>query len=304
MRTVSSAALVILLILGAGYGQEINLDQNPGFKVIFIKLEDQLVFHSENIEELTFISPIRDSYSNIDDENRIVLPDIRYRSIRIPLRDGMVDLNELSGGSPGTFYVSWGRNDDLIETPQPLHERENTLQIVIRSDDSFHGYLMELINTPFIYMPRMSSNGRNQVENRIGSDCFSFVTYGLRRIGRRIPYTNPISLTGYLSPWYPNALYPAGRDQGPQPFLDRYGNPVAITASDIERGIIVSFLVQISVLYEDRGILSILDSEDLLLQSWFDGPHITTFRESGFHGNPVRLFSADSPDASHISKLH
>lgn len=45
--------------------------------------------------------------------------------------------------------------------------------------------------------------------------------------------------------------------------------------------------VQVSVFYRDCGVIGYLDPDDLVIQSWFDGPLICTIRENGFHPRPL-----------------
>lgn len=186
----------------------------------------------------------------------------------------------------GTFYLSADtslRPGDTLRYQEPPHLMLNeTLQISIRPDDSYTGYMFELINTPFIMAPRNTPGGAHQSDERLGTDCAGLAVYGRRRMG------DDTAL--YLGP------------RGIIPMLERITRDeyrleggVFVTeggesAPAPGRGELLHFGEQVSIFLEDRGTQGILDGEDLILQSWFQGPHVCPVDSCGFTGNPVVLY--------------
>ena len=66
------------------------------------------------------------------------------------------------------------------ELPSP--KPENTLEIVVRRDDTYVGYATELIGVPFVFWPKEVVGG-HQTDLRMGADCAATVIYGKRRMG-------------------------------------------------------------------------------------------------------------------------
>jgi len=126
----------------------------------------------------------------------------------------------------------------------------DTLQIVYREDDSYLGYLSELMRSPFVMYPKLLEEG-HQTDLLIGSDCAEFVIYGRRRLGYDIPYCGPELIYDYLSP-----------QEVPMP------------------GDILHYGSQVSVFYEDRGVIGAVDDEDIVLQSYDYRPYFTTIRDN------------------------
>lgn len=289
MKNFSNLLLLVVLTSNI-YTLEINLD-NETRKSFSILDTDEIRLYSENYNKVSFIQPIKGTYSNINNKNKLELCEVKYKLNKHELHNNELILSEIIDFKLGTYYISWANSYPSLSTNEPLQLNDNTIQISVRDSNSLRGYLKELINTPFIYNPLRNSNGINQVDNRIGSDCASFVTYGLRRSGYDIPYTNPITLTNYLKEISKDNFYPEATPEGMYIYKNDNGQSFKIIDDQYEKGIIVSFRSQISVLYKDKGILGILDSEDLLIQSWYDGPLIVKMEECGFFDFPIRLYT-------------
>lgn len=183
----------------------------------------------------------------------------------------------------GTFYITTTELPDTTRTPEPPHRTiPNTVQISVRPDNTYTGYLFELINTPFIMAPRTTPLGYNQADERLGTDCAGLAVYGRRRMGETtLRYLGPRGILDYLEPVNGIEYHNEG---------GIYISEAGDTASAPEAGEIVHFGGQVSVFLEDRGIQGVLDSEDLLIQSWFDGTHVCAIEESGFRENPLKLY--------------
>ncbi len=196
---------------------------------------------------------------------------------------------------PGVFYLMVDPPVELLPDSffcvEPLHLRypEYVIQVVSRSSDDYLGYLFEMINTPFLMTPRLTPSGNQQADCRLGCDCAGLAVYGARRMGLNIPYAGPSGILEYLEPVVPGEFLP---DSSSSPVVYRSGGGeiVPVGSGGIVPGDIVHFGAQVSVFLEDRGAPGVLDPDDMLIQSWFDGPHVCTVSESGFYRLPVKLF--------------
>lgn len=186
----------------------------------------------------------------------------------------------------GTFYLTADTSKkpgDTLNTQEPPHlVLRNTVQISIRPDDSYTGYMFELINTPFIMAPRTTPEGSHQSDSRLGTDCAGLAVYGRRRMGDETAlYLGPGGIIPMLERITPEVYYLTNGV-----FTTEGGEP----APAPQRGELLHFAEQVSVFLEDRGTKGVLDGDDLLLQSWFQGTHVCPVESCGFAGNPVVLY--------------
>ncbi len=172
--------------------------------------------------------------------------------------------------SPGTYYFAYldsfqVSKTDTIKTSLPLYrlEKENIIQLIVRNDDSYKGYLAELLNTPFIGIPKKIPGFGHQTDLSIGSDCAELAIYGKRRQGYDIPYCGPGGIKKYLR---------------------------KIPADSAFEGCLVHFGDQVSVLFSDMPPVGRLNGSDTLIQSWDKKAYFVTFKESGFFGRRYRLY--------------
>lgn len=284
-------SLLILLIFSHSISAvDILIDEKLKSNIIYELVTNDIIIKSNKYSSINIIYPVKAEYSNISNNNKLKLSNIEYTSEIVNLH-GNYNLSKKLNYKSGTYYISWDNKISSLQDSRPLNEYLNTIQIVLRPDDTFHGYLMELINTPFIYTPLRNSNGLNQVDNRIGSDCSTFVTYGLRRMGKKIKYTNPFTFVNELKSLSKSYFTISTDYYERNIYVDTNNKTFSLNQELIDHGIIISFQTQISVLYEDKGIKGILDSEDILLQSWKDGPYFTTFKDSGFYDFPIKVYT-------------
>ena len=234
------------------------------------------------------IKPVLNEYDNISeaDKNHLLTykEDIEYDYFVIDdYRDYINDI--IKNKTYGTYYIMIDVNElDInhsLKTSEALHiEKDNLLQIVYRSDDTYIGYLKELFNTPFILAPKSVEGRYHQTDERVGSDCAELAIYGLRRLGYDIPYCGPKYLYKYLKPKINSKIYLSNKGEY---YVDKNNNKIKITEEEgIWEGDIVHFGIQVSVFYQDKGIKGYLDKKDLLIQSYGITPHITTIEDSGF----------------------
>ncbi|HMF41055.1 MAG TPA: hypothetical protein VKQ32_10180 [Polyangia bacterium] len=123
--------------------------------------------------------------------------------------------------------------------------------IVVRRDDTYTGYLTELVGTPFVFWPTA-----REVDERLGADCVALVIYGRRRLGRRVPYVSPRGLEK-LTARVAAGRFPRDRPPASTPPL------VPVRVGDI-----VHFGFQTAVVVEDRPPLGVLTEHDVIIHSF------------------------------------
>jgi hypothetical protein len=123
-------------------------------------------------------------------------------------------------------------------------------ELVVRRDDSYVGYLTELVGTPFVLWPTA-----DEVDRRLGADCVALVVYGQRRLGRRVRYVSPAGLrkltTRVAAGRFSRDAVPGSRTP-----------PVPVRVGDI-----LHFGFQTAVVVEDRPPRGQLDESDLIIHS-------------------------------------
>jgi hypothetical protein len=108
-------------------------------------------------------------------------------------------------------------------------------------------------------------------------------------MGFEIQYASPMRIVPYFTSVVPGDFSPDS-SSSPTVYRSRTGETVTVGEAGLAPGDIVHFGAQVSVFLEDRGVPGVLDPEDMLIQSWFDGPHVCAIAECGFYHFPVRLF--------------
>ena len=254
------------------------------------------------------IQPKLQEYSNLwtrsnTKERNVHLDPIDYVKKALPEYANKECLDFTQGSkknSLGTYYVMAGmtlegKSLDQINTSfsetSPLHQKYpfKIVQIVRRKDDTYTGYLTELLHTPFIIAPMVTEDGYHETDMRMGSDCAAFAIYGRRRQGYRVSYCGPRGIYKYLREIGKGPLLPK-KALDTEIYANKDTQSVKVGVDGIERGDIVHFGDQVSVFYEDLGVNGLLDKDDLLFQCYKDAPHITSIANSGFYPKPIRIF--------------
>ncbi len=166
-------------------------------------------------------------------------------------------------------------------------------RVTIRKDDTYLGYLTEMFNQPYIWASAGPTAKSHQSEHLEGSDCADFVVYGARRMGADIPYMWTGGLPAVTK------LLGGGTRSTDGVYRDAKGNPVPYTVT----GDMVLFPRHVGVLVEDRGMIGILDDQDLMMHTLFDSPKTEPIADSGYADRPleVRRFKAKLPATKSVA---
>jgi len=138
---------------------------------------------------------------------------------------------------PGTNLVALQINGKQTEI----------FQIIIREDNSYTGFLTELIGVPFVYYPKFFEKGKHQTDYHLGADCVALVVYGKRREGFKVPYVAPEALHKYTYV---------------------IGNSDTLNKTKIKEGDILYFGFQTAVIYKDNDPKGILSNNDVILHTY------------------------------------
>ena len=288
--------ILIYLLSILSFQVEVNNHLTDLENRYYLKTADQVIIIGDSVESIGLLLPLPGYYENIElspHRCRFLTDRIAYRYIEIGsvqrLNIHLVDQIP----SPGTFYLCSDLHPDssIILSREPLNFTHpgQIIQFVLRPGDEYLDYLMEIINTPFILTPRFTPQGFHQVDNCLGSDCASFAIYPHRRQGKKVQYVYPLDIFQYLHPINDELFIPQEEDSL-SVFQSAHGDVIEINREQLWPGDVIHFGEQVSVFYEDRGIKGILDSQDLVIQSWFNQPGIFTIYRCGFWGQPIRIY--------------
>jgi hypothetical protein len=283
---MNSKYLLVLIFLQLSFqittGQvlSVSINHNPfsdnhvllvqSSDTVSFKVDSRFLTGNKNSFYWVRLDPSKKSYDNTLLLNRYENYSIEYKITLIkPAKQDVPLTILLDSIGLGTTY--WGIipaglfHDSIYHSIIPLYKDTliNVLQITCRKDNSYTGYLSELLTTPFIMAPKFIPSFGHQTDLRIGSDCAEFLIYGKRRQGFNIPYCGPIILKNYL---------------------DR------INSDSLFKGCIIHFGEQTALLCEDKGTLGKLDDEDVLLQCYYRGPEIIKLKESEFRNHPFKAY--------------
>ena len=232
------------------------------------------------------IAPELRAYDNRPGEHAR-LEAIRYR--RTVANAAPSSRIELSFTTPGTRYFCAGAvTPERFATEEPVQRKYagRVVQVVVRAGDAYADFLGELLGTPFVMGPSVAAGGWHQTDQRVGSDCASFATYGRRRMGQPVPYAGPVGIVRFLRP-LGGRLVPPGADGV---YRDARGRSIRTGGEGLRPGDIIHFGAQVAVFHADRGTRGVLDAADLLFQSWRTTPYLTTIRAGGFFDHAIRLY--------------
>lgn len=219
-----------------------------------LRMGDTLVFQPQENKEWRCILPRLKEFDNLSDGAGTLHPLI-YEIGPLPV--------DMLFAMPGTFFYGLfpkGEKGKTISSVAPILSADTIWQVVVRQDDSYIGYLTELLGLPFVIPPKYLPGYGHQTDLRLGADCAALAIYGQRRMGRHRPYHGPKSV------WQNTKII-----QIPRP------------------GSILHFGFQVSIFYEDRGKIGSVDEEDLLLHAFENCVQIQRFGDTRLWGMPYEL---------------
>lgn len=161
---------------------------------------------------------------------------------------------------------------------------DDVIRVAFRRDDSFVGRLTELFNTPYIWGSAGVPPEVHQAERLIGSDCADFVVYGARRMGKNIPYRATWHLPQVCTT-IETSLTPdqQGRYRNPQ------GKTVALGEGGVQIGDLLLFHGHVGALAGDRKPLGILDTNDVMIHTFWAPPSEEPIRETYYKDAEVKI---------------
>jgi hypothetical protein len=293
--TASSAVLLTVSVLRSCVSMELgtSVDVIPAIHAL---PGDTILLRSESSGIVwCIISPVRGEFDNLTECDGIE-PLPYLVSEREALSGSLLIEAGSAEGYPelGTFYVGVFHDSlvppDTMLSLDPPHFRwpGSIVQIATATDETYIGYLFELWNTPFVMTPRYTPSGAHQTDDRMGCDCASFAVYGKRRQGFDFDYLGPHGILEYLEPVFTGTFLPVWHDSL-YLYENRQGERASIGEDGLVRGDVLHFDSQVSVFYRDAGCRGFLDSEDLVIQSLHQGPHVCPLRNNGYFELPFRI---------------
>ncbi|NVB80232.1 MAG: hypothetical protein HOV81_17695 [Kofleriaceae bacterium] len=151
--------------------------------------------------------------------------------------------------------------------------------VTIRRDDTFLGFLTEMYGQPYVWASAGLSDKTHQSERLEGSDCADLMVYGARRMGKHVAYTWTGGLPGVTK------LLAAGTRGEDGIYRDRSGEPVPFT----HVGDLILFTRHVGALAQDKGMLGVLDDQDIVMHTLFDSPKEQRIADTGYAGTPIEL---------------
>lgn len=207
------------------------------------------------------IAPLLKEYDNLKNGAKSIEP-IKY--LIIPLgkyqSDTVLTIENIKVGTH--YFGKVFENNKSFKSTKPIHLiDENIIQIVVKKNDSYIGFLTEQLNLPFIIPPKVLPKFGHQTDLNIGTDCAELAIYGMRRLGYKIPYEGPKGITKYL-----------------------------IKVDSISSGTILHYGFQVSIIYADLGEIGELDEEDLLIHAFEDKVKIEYLGETKLLGMECKKY--------------
>jgi len=240
------------------------------------------------------IEPAAANYSN-EDETGFHFTPIDYRATALDASGTAIaadvhpTLTPDHGEGLGTmrFQIVVTQGSRTIASPGPEARRgrgsggltDAVTRVSIRRDDTYLGYLTEMYGQPYIWASAGVTDASHQSEHLEGSDCADFVVYGARRAGKRISYTWTGGLPSVTK------LLAAGTRGDDGVYRDSLGIPVPFTKA----GDLVLFPRHVGVLVLDRGVIGVLDDQDVMMHTLFDSPKEQAIADSGYADKPVEV---------------
>ncbi len=161
----------------------------------------------------------------------------------------------------------------------------DVMRVTFRRDDSYLGFVSELINTPYIF-GSAGPDGRNQSDLLIGADCADLAIYGRRRLGKKADYTSSYAIDKQA----PERFRGVSADSEGT-VVDAAGKRIVFGKKGVHAGDLIHFPASrhVAVLYEDRPPLGVLDSGDLMIHTCWAPPKIEAIAGTRCGSFPWRI---------------
>lgn len=262
--------MILLFIILTSFAQNsneyiyssVNRGEVSNNSTIFMRVNDVLELTYSEDKYWVFYNPILKEYNNLTNGAKY-LEKIEYTTTLISnKKNNTIVFDNLT---PGAYYIGILSQPESIQfaSSDPIHlTHKNIIQVVVRENDSYIGFLTEQLGLPFILPPKIIGKYGHQTDLRIGTDCAELAIYGKRRIGYKIPYCGPKRLLNYLNP-----------------------------TNKLVQGTIIHFGYQVSILYEDKGIIGKLDGEDLIIHAFEDEVKIERLGDTELKNKEFKLYN-------------
>jgi hypothetical protein len=236
----------------------------------------QPAFHFEPIAyQAVEIEACRDQATCAADVTPSVLPKVEQLAgvgtmafqVKVTLENGAVVM------TPGLEAIKYGGL------------KPEVMRVTFRRDDSYLGFVSELINTPYIF-GSAGPDGRNQSDLLIGADCADLAVYGRRRMGKKTEYTSSYAIDKQA----PEKFRAVSASESGT-VVDAGGKPIAFGDKGVRVGDVIHFpgSRHVGVLYEDVAPLGVLDSGDLMIHTCWAPPKIEAIGGSSCGSFPWRM---------------
>lgn len=238
---------------------QINGGKSISSNSVEVTVDDTVVIRSSSSTHWVQFKPVLKEYDNLRNGPRF-FESIEY----VTIDQGALDILVLNQLKPGTYFFGIWSNDNVkIRTYEPVHLiNTSVVQVVVRKNNTYLGFLTELLNVPFVIPPKTVPNFGHQTDLRVGTDCAELAIYGRRRNGYKVPYGGPRGIKEYL-----------------------------VKTNKVIPGVILHFGFQVSVLYEDRGQPGTIDSEDLLIHAYLDKVSIQRLGDIDLYNKAYELYT-------------
>ncbi len=259
MKEPKIKALVLVICIfwvGSLVGQSFGTNRSSIYKTICLNISDTIDLDSVHIIKGRKLWKYQFSYSDYDQTKGSTAIIITSPALVTS------DLAALALGLGTHFFLESNISPDSIFLPSQLpYLNGDLVQVVVRSEDSYTGFLEELINVPFVLPPMRQDCYGHQTDNRMAVDCAELAIYGIRRMGYNLGYIGPKGVLKYL-----------------------------IESDTLKRGSVIHFGHQVSVLYQDKGVIGALDAEDVLIHAYKKHVELVSLKNTDLDLNNCKTF--------------
>jgi hypothetical protein len=155
--------------------------------------------------------------------------------------------------------------------------RSNMVRITFADSKTFPGEVLGISNLPYIFGGTFLRQDKLRGPDLYyGSECSTFLIYGLRQTGLEIPYVEPLRFKSFLRQHAKVTQFNAHMAISDSAL-------VAISQEMIDRGLILHFGQHVAAVYNDRKPVGFLDKNDLVIHHLEGFPEITALKNLKHH---------------------